>query len=71
MKFSDLRELVERLLQAFHDLRSNMNVKVHYSQSHLNYFLENLGAYRKEEGEKFLDDMKVIEKSFRENGISE
>ena len=61
-KFPDFCELVESLLQAFHDLRCSMSVKVHFIHSHLDYFPENLGAFSEEQGKRFHQDIKVMEK---------
>ena len=48
MKSQNFSELVENLLQAFHNLQCNMSVKVHFFYSHLDYFPENLGAFSEE-----------------------
>ena len=45
MKSQNFSELVENLLQAFHNLKCNMNVKVHFLHSHLDYFPESSGAF--------------------------
>ena len=52
-KSLNYKELVENLLCAFQKLGCNMNVKVHFIHSHLNYFPENLGAMTEEQGECF------------------
>ena len=70
IKSPNFNELVESLLQAFYNLRCNMSVKVHFLHSHLSYFPENLGAFSEEQGERFHQDIKVMEKSIRENGMS-
>ena len=41
MKSLNFNELVESLLQAFHNLLCNMSVKVHFLHSYLSYFPEN------------------------------
>ena len=45
IKFPNFSKLVESLLQAFHNLRCNMSVNVHFLHSHLEYFAKNLGAF--------------------------
>ena len=61
-EIQNFSELVENLLQAFHNLQCNMSVKVHFLYSHLDYFPENLGAFSEEQGERFHQDIKVMEK---------
>ena len=70
IKFPDFCKLAESLLQAFYDLHCNMSVKVHFLHSHLDYFPKNLGAFSEEQGERFHQDIKVMEKGIRENGMS-
>ena len=53
IKSQDFCKLVESLLQAFHNSRCNMSIKVHFLHSHLDYFPENLGAFSEEQGERF------------------
>ena len=60
IKSPNVNELVESLLQAFHNLRCDMSVKVHFLHSHLSYFPENVGAFSEEQGEKFHQDIKVM-----------
>ena len=65
MKSQNFSKLVENLLQAFHNLQCNMSVKVHFLYSHLDYFPENLGAFSEEQGERFHQDIKVMEKRYQ------
>ena len=65
IKPPNFNELVESLLQAFYNLRCNISVKVHFLHSHLSYFLENLGAFSEEQGERFHQDIKVMEKRYQ------
>ena len=65
MKSQNFSELVEKLLQAFHNLQCNMSVKVRFLLSHLDYFPENLGAFSEEQGERFHQDIKVMEKRYK------
>ena len=39
-----------------------MSVKVHFLHSHLDYFPENLGAMSEEQGERFHQVLKTMEK---------
>ena len=65
IKFPNFNKLVESLLQAFHNLRCNMSVKVHFLHNHLSYFPENLGAFSEKQGERFHQDIKVMEKRYQ------
>ena len=42
-----------------------MSVKVHFLHSHLDYFPENLGAMSEEQGERFHQDLKTMEKRYQ------
>ena len=42
-----------------------MSVKVHFLHSYLSYFPENLGAFREAQGERFHQDIKVMEKRYQ------
>ena len=66
MKSQNFSELIENLLQAFHNLQCNMSVKVHFLYSHLDYFPENLGVFSEEQSERFHQDIKVMEKRYQE-----
>ncbi|KAI6656622.1 hypothetical protein LOD99_1417 [Oopsacas minuta] len=43
----------------------NMSIKVHYLFSHLDRFPENLGDLSEEQGERFHQDIKVIEERYQ------
>ncbi|GBO40503.1 hypothetical protein AVEN_112430-1 [Araneus ventricosus] len=43
-------------------LGCSMSLKVHFLDSHLDYFPENLGAVSEEQGERFYQDIKEIER---------
>jgi len=40
----------------------NMNLKIHFLESHLDFFPENLGEVSDEQGERFHQDILVMEK---------
>ena len=42
-----------------------MSVKVYFLHSHLKYFSKNLGAFSEELGERFHQDIKVMEKRYQ------
>lgn len=64
-KDPNYRNLVERLLKAFQNLGCLMSVKVHFLHSHIDYFPQNLGDYSEEQGERFHQDIKVMEQRYQ------
>ena len=54
-------ELVNRMLLAFRDLGCNMSIKLHFLNSHLDQFPDNLGDVSDEQGEQFHQDLKIME----------
>ena len=45
----------------FRALGTRMSTKMHFLNSHLNYFLENCGGYSKEQGKHFHLDICIME----------
>ena len=64
-KAENYKLLVGNLLQAFQMLGCNMSVKIHFLHSHVDYFTDNLGAVNEEQGERFHQDIKLIEKMYQ------
>ena len=58
-------ELVEELLFSLQDLGCRMSSKVHYLHSHLSEFPANLGDVSEEQGERFHQDVKVMEERYQ------
>lgn len=58
-------KLVEEMLSNFNKLSCNMSIKIHYLQSHLDRFPENLVDFSKEHGERFHQDIKTIEERYQ------
>lgn len=58
-------ELVENMLQKYKGIGANMSLKMHFLNSHLDDFVENLGAYSDQHGERFHQDIKTMEKRYR------
>ena len=55
----------ELVLSKFHDLGIHMSIKVHYLHTHLDCFSHNLGDYSEEQGERFHQDIKVMEERYQ------
>ena len=58
-------ELVEELLLSLQNLGCRMSIKVHYLHSHLSEFPANLGHVSEEQGERFHQDVKVMEERYQ------
>ncbi|UYV76450.1 hypothetical protein LAZ67_14000428 [Cordylochernes scorpioides] len=59
------KELVQNMFKSYEALGANMSIKVHYLHSHLDIFPDNLGACSDEQGERFHQDMKVMEERYQ------
>ena len=64
-KSDDFEDVVANLLYNYHIMGCKMSLKVHFLHSHLPFFHENLGAVSDEHGERFHQDIAVIEKRFK------
>ena len=58
-------ELVEEFLLSLQGLGCRMSIKVHYLHSHLSEFPANLGDVSEEQGERFHQDVKVMEERYQ------
>ena len=54
-------EIVENMIEAFGRLGSRMSLKLHFLHSHLEFFPDNLGAVSDEHGERFHQNIAVVE----------
>ena len=64
-KDSNYVAIVSDMLKKFNKLGCNMSIKIHFLHSHLDYFPENLGAVSEEQGERFHQDIKEMEKRYQ------
>ena len=53
------------MLQACQDLGCRMSLKINFLHSHLDFFPDNLGDVSDEHGERFHQDISVIEKRYQ------
>ena len=56
-KSDDYENIVKSLISNFQALGCRMSIKLHFLDSHINYFPENLGDYSEEQGERFHQDI--------------
>ena len=56
---------VDELLKNFQKLGPHMSVKMHFLRSHLDYFPQNCGDLSEEQGERFHQDIRVMEERYQ------
>ena len=54
-------DIVDSMLKAYEQLGARMSLKMHFLDSHLDFFPSNLGEVSDEQGERFHQDISVIE----------
>lgn len=59
------KEIVQQLLESFRKLGSRMSLKIHFLHQHLNFFPDNLGAVSDEHGERFHQEISLMEKRYQ------
>lgn len=64
-KEDNYKDLVLNLLKTFKAMGCNMSLKIHFLHSHMDFFPENLGAVSDEQGERFHQDIKTIERRYQ------
>lgn len=66
-KAPNYKIIVKNLLNNLHKMGINMSYKIHFLHAHLDEFPENLGAFSEEQGERFHQDIKVMETRYQGN----
>jgi hypothetical protein len=61
----DFKNLVESLVKHYQELGCRMSLKLHFLDSHLDFFPENLGAVSDEHGERFHQEIRTMEKRYQ------
>lgn len=64
-KSNDYVRVVKRCIGAYRRLGSSMSLKIHLLDSHLDFLPENLGAVSDEHGERFHQDISVMESRYQ------
>ena len=64
-KSENFGEIVHEMLTSYQLLGCNMSIKVHFLFSHLEQFPANLGDVSDEQGERFHQDIKVVEERYQ------
>ena len=63
---SNYTEIAQKLLESYKELGCNMSIKLHFLHGHLANFPENIGAASDEQGERFHQDLKVMEERYQD-----
>jgi len=61
----DYVAIVEDMLENYKKIGCRMSVKLHFLLSHLDFFPKNLGVVSEEQGERFYQDIKDIERRYQ------
>lgn len=64
-KSVDYEAIVKKLVNSYGIMGVNMSLKIHFLDSHLDFFPSNLGDFSDEHGERFHQDLAVIENRYR------
>lgn len=63
-KEPNYRELVQKMIRSFGEIKVNMSPKIHFLHNHIDAFPENCGAVSEQHGERFHQDIKTMEKRY-------
>ena len=61
----DYAMVVSNLIESYKKLGCCTSLKLHFLHSHLDFFWDNLGNIREEHGERFHQDIQVMEKRYQ------
>ena len=64
-KADNYKDIVENLLINFKKMKVNQSLKIHFLENHLGFFPSNLGDVSDEHGERFHQDISVMESRFK------
>lgn len=59
------KAIIAELLEAFRIMKVNMSLKIHFLYDHLDYFPDNLGDFSDEHGERFHQELALIEQRYK------
>lgn len=65
VKSDDWEAIVQQLIVNYRSMGCRMSLKVHFLDSHLDFFPENLGAVSDEHGERFHQDISTMERRYQ------
>jgi len=64
-KAANYQDVVKDLLTSYKAMECNVSLKIHFLESNLNFFPENLGGVIDEHGERFHQDTAAMEKWYQ------
>jgi len=64
-KAANYQDVVQNLLTSYKTVGCNMSQKIHFLETHLNFFPENLGEVSDENGESFHQDFMAMKKRYQ------
>jgi len=64
-KSPNYKKIVADMVKSFEEMKCNMSLKLHFLHSHVDYFPEVLGHYSEEQGERFHQDIKEMERRYQ------
>lgn len=64
-KAGNCKELVEKLIHDYQQLGAHMSLKMYFIHSHLDSFPENLGDVSDEHGERFHQEVSIMEQRYQ------
>ena len=70
-KAPNYREIVGELLQSYQDMGCNMSLKIHFLDSHLDFFPDNCGAVSEEHGNVPIKTFLPWKRGTRDSGVQE
>ena len=59
------KELIEKMLKCYHEIGANMSIRIHFLDSHLDIFPDNCGDWSDEQGERFHQNLKIMEDCYQ------
>lgn len=66
---SQFKENIKAMIDSFEKIKANMSLKVHFLRDHVDDFVNNLGAYSEQHGERFHQDIASMEKRYSGGSI--
>lgn len=64
-KDPNYKNIVKQMVANFQTMKCLMNLKLHFLDSHVDYFPENLGHFSEEQGERSHQDLKDVERRWQ------
>ena len=64
-KADNFEDLVTNLLSAFRELECKMSIKLHFFNSHLDQFPQNLADVSDKQGERFHQDLMIMKERYQ------